>query len=332
VPFKHRQRKVEKVKDMKKEKNYQEEYVMLSGIRHYLLHYRAKPEAPVFLFIHGGPGQSEAFLAYIVEEYAGRNYNIVYYDQRGSGKTYLKNKKERPNTEILKQDLLEIVQYLKKVYKKEKIGILGHSWGSVLGSMFALEHPEHTLMYIGCGQVVNIMENERVGFSKLKAAVTKSGNQKDRKKLARIGKYPVNHFDRKVYRKMGMVRSLQAKYKLAAAFDKKMFKIIFRSPIMGMRDLLPFMTGMVVNMQVMKELMAFDLKAWGVSYQVPVYYVLGEKDQQTPVEIGTAYFREIEAPDKKLYTIRNAGHLAMLDNVTDYRNAVCNIAARFADT
>ena len=42
---------------MKREKKYQEEYVMISGIRHYLLHYRTKPEAPVLLFIHGGPGQ-----------------------------------------------------------------------------------------------------------------------------------------------------------------------------------------------------------------------------------------------------------------------------------
>jgi len=313
---------------MKKEKNYQEEYVILSGIKHYLLHYRTKPEDPVLLFIHGGPGQSETFLAYIVEEFADRNYNIVYYDQRGSGKTYLKNKKERPDTEILKQDLLEIVQYLKKVYQKEKIGLIGHSWGSVLGSMFALEHPEHTLMYIGCGQVVNLMENERVGFLKLKDAVIKSGNQRDLRKLEKIGEYPVSYFGMKECRKMGMVRDLQAKYKLAAAFDKSMVKVIFRSPTIGIKDLLPFLTGMMVNMQVMKELMAFDLKAWGIGYQVPVYYVLGEKDQQTPVEIGIAYFDEIEAPDKKLYLIRDAGHLTMLDNVTDYRKAVCDIVAR----
>ena len=313
---------------MKREKKYQEEYVMISGIRHYLLHYRTKPEAPVLLFIHGGPGQSESALAYLVEEYSERNYNIVYYDQRGSGKTYLKNKKARPNTEMLKQDLLEIVQYLKRTYNKEKIGILGHSWGSVLGSMFALEHPEHTLMYIGCGQVVNLMENEQVGFAKLKDAVAKSKNQKDLKKLEKIGEYPVNYFDMNVYRKMGMVRGLQAKYGLAVSFDKKMFKVISKSPIMGIRDFLPLLTGMIVNMQVMKELMAFDLKAWGVSYQVPVYYVLGEKDQQTPVEIGIRYFNEIEAPDKELYQIRNAGHLTMLDNVTDYRKAVCDIVSK----
>lgn len=310
---------------MKKEKNYQEEYVSLSGIRHYLLHYPAKPEDPVLLFIHGGPGQSEAGLAYTVEAYSMRNYNIVYYDQRGAGKTYLKNKKARPDTALLKQDLLELVLYLKKRYHKEKIGILGHSWGSVLGSMFALEHPEHTLLYIGCGQVVNLMENERTGYAKLKEAIEKAGDRKDLRKLAQIGEYPVSDFDMAVCRKMGMVRKLQGKYKLAASFDKNMIKLIRQSPIMGIRDLLPLVTGMMVNMQVMKELMVFDLRAHGLCYQVPVYYVLGELDQQTPIEISMQYFNEMKAPDKKLYLISNAGHLTMIDNMDEYRRAVVEI-------
>ena len=182
---------------MKRAKNYEEEYVNINGIEHYLLHYKTKKEAPVLIFLHGGPGQSEAMIAYIVEEYANRNYNIVYYDQRGAGKTYLKNKKARPDTETLKADLLEIVLYVKKVYQKDKVGILGHSWGSVLGSMFALEHPEHTLCYIGCGQVVNLMENERVGYLKLKEAIEQSGNEKDRKKLEKIGEYPDAHVFKK---------------------------------------------------------------------------------------------------------------------------------------
>lgn len=313
---------------MRKTKMFNEEYVTINGVEHYLLHYKTKKEAPVLIFIHGGPGQSEAMIAYIVEEYTSRNYNIVYYDQRGAGKTYLKNKKARPDTEILKEDLLGIVLYVKKAYQKEKVGLIGHSWGSVLGSMFALEHPEHTLCYIGCGLVIDLMENERVGYNKLKDAIEKSGNKKDRKKLEKIGEYPVATFDAATYRKMGKIRSLQGKYHLAAKFDKNMIRMFRKSPIMGMGDIFPFIASMVVNMQVMKELMSFDLKSKGVEYQVPMYYVLGENDQQTPIEISIAYFNEIEAPDKKLYLIKNAGHAAMIDNLNDYRAAICEIVDR----
>ena len=312
---------------MRKTINYEEEYVTINGVEHYLLHYKTEQEAPVFIFIHGGPGQSEAMMAYIVEEYASRNYNIVYYDQRGAGKTYLRNKKARPDTEILKKDLLEIVLYVKKAYQKDKVGIIGHSWGSVLGSMFALDHPEHLSCYIGCGQVINLIENERVGYNKLKEAIEQSGNQGDKKKLEKIGEYPVvDTFDMNVMRKMGKVRNLQGKYHLAATFDKSMIKMFMNSPIMGIKDIFPFIASMMVNMQVMKELMSFDLRGKGVEYQVPVYYVLGENDQQTPIELSMTYFNEIIAPDKKLYLIKNAGHAAMIDNPDDYRKAVYEIA------
>lgn len=310
---------------MKTDRTYTEEYVSLAGIDHYLLHYKSKPEDPVILFIHGGPGQTESFFAHVVEEYTERNYNIVYYDQRGAGKTWLRNRKSKPDTAILKDDLLEIVKYVKELYGKEKIAILGHSWGSVLGSMFALEHPEHTLCYIGCGQVIDIMENERTGYAILKDAVEKSGNAKDIRKLEKIGEYPVDYFDMNVYRKMGQIRSLQGKYGLAQDFSKTVIKLWRESPVMGVKDLLPFMTGMMVNMQVMKELMAFDLRKEGSSYQVPVYYVLGEKDSQTPIEISMKYFEELKAPEKKLYLIPNAGHAPMIDNVEAYRSAVGEI-------
>ena len=310
---------------MKTGQTYTEEYVSIAGIDHYLLHYKSKPEDPVILFIHGGPGQTESFFAHVVEEYAERNYNIVYYDQRGAGKTWLRNKKSKPDTAILKSDLLEIVLYLKKEYGKNKIAILGHSWGSVLGSMFALEHPEHTLCYIGCGQVIDIMENERTGYTILKDAVEKSGNAKDIRKLHKIGEYPVDHFDMNVYRKMGQIRSLQGKYGLAQDFSRTVIKLWRESPVMGMKDLIPFFTGMMVNKQVMGELMTFDLKKKENRYQVPVYYVLGEKDCQTPVEISIRYFEGLEAPAKKLYMISDAGHAPMIDNVEEYRRAVCEI-------
>lgn len=295
-----------------------------------MLHYRSKKEEPVILFIHGGPGTTEAMMAYLVEEYEERNYNIVYYDQWGTGKTYLKNRKAKPNTELLKDDLLEIVLYLKQRYQKEKIGILGHSWGSVLGSMFALEHPEHTLCYIGCGQVIDFIENETVGYLKVKEAIEDAGSIKDKKKLEKIGNYPSHQFDMESFRKMGQVRKLQEKYHLAAGVDKNMLQIIKNSPIMGIKDMWPLMVGMMFNLQLMEELMSFDLKTIGQKYEVPVYYILGENDQQTPIEISMRYYNEIKAPDKGLYLIKNAGHITMLDNMTDYRKALCDVIKKVA--
>ncbi len=142
----------------------------------------------------------------------------------------------------------------------------------------------------------------------------------------KIGEYPeAGAFDMKYFRKMGQVRKLQGKYHLAMDMDMDMIKMFLHCPVMGAADILPFLTGLLLNMQVMRELTSYDLRDKGRQYQVPVYYVLGENDQQTPVEIATSYFGEITAPEKNLYLIKNAGHLTMLDNMDDYRTAICEI-------
>lgn len=106
--------------------------------------------------------------------------------------------------------------------------------------------------------------------------------------------------------------------------------IILKSPIIRMKDILPFMVGILINQQVMKELMSFDLREKGSNYQVPVFYGLGEEDQQTPIELEKQYFHEIKAPVKKLYVIEKAGHLAMIDNVIEYRKVICKIVNQMA--
>lgn len=111
--------------------------------------------------------------------------------------------------------------------------------------------------------------------------------------MEKIGKYPADIFDMEMFRKLGQVRKLQEKYHLAAGVDKKMIQITMKSPIMGIKDLWPLMIGMMVNMQLMKDLISFDLRVCGFKYQVPVYYILGENDQQTPIEISMKYFDEI---------------------------------------
>lgn len=305
---------------------YQEEYAKINGIEEYLLHYQSKPEDPVLLFIHGGPGTSESAMAYIVETYEERNYNIVYYDQRGAGKTYLKNKKAKGTLKNLQEDLLQTVLYLKKKYKKDKIGIVGHSWGTVLGSLFAMEHPEHVLFYMGCGQLVDTRENERVGYAKLVAAIEQAGDEKDKKQLEKIGTYPEEgEFNKEFFRKMGQVRSLQGKYQLAVKADKGLIQMLRKSPVIGLRDLPTFLFGALLNVHLMNEVMGFNLYQHGSSYQVPVYYVLGENDQQTPVEMGEKYYETVEAPQKQLYIIKNAGHAPMVDNTKDYRRVLCEI-------
>ena len=58
----------------------------------------------------------------------------------------------------------------------------------------------------------------------------------------------------------------------------------------------------------------YDAHNYGTEYQVPVYYIQGENDWQTPCSLAKVFFDEISAPHKKFFTIPNAGHVANRDN------------------
>lgn len=197
---------------------YWEEYVRINGIWEYLLHYPAAHEAPVFLHIHGGPGAPASIFAYRVEAFA-RSYTIVYYDQRGAGKTLRKNPFAKLSMELLQQDLLETVLHVKRAYGKDKIGIIGHSWGSVLGSAFALEYPEHVSCYIGCGQMYCFRENEERDYGFLREAVSQNGDPKADRALRRLDRYPAERCSLNALLDVTRMRVLQGRFGLAMTMD-----------------------------------------------------------------------------------------------------------------
>ena len=63
------------------------EYIEVNGISQYVLHYPAGKGHPVVLHVHGGPGAPDSVFSYEVEQ-KPRRYSSVYYDQRGSGRTF----------------------------------------------------------------------------------------------------------------------------------------------------------------------------------------------------------------------------------------------------
>ena len=86
---------------------------------------------------------------------------IINYDQRGCGRTYFANNcNANSNIDLFVDDLNKIVEYVKERFGKEKVIIAGHSWGTVIGSIYIQKHPENVICYIGISQITNLYENK----------------------------------------------------------------------------------------------------------------------------------------------------------------------------
>lgn len=313
------------MKNRSKKLIYTEEYVSINGINQYLFHSGTKYDNPVMLFLHGGPGSAESLFAHIFQEKWEDIFTVVHWDQRGAGKTLTNNPDKYPTIDLMLKDLFEIIQYLKKKYNKQKIIILGHSWGSVLGSTFIKQYSEEVAYYIGVGQVISMLENERVGYEKVKELILQANDKKSLKKLKLLGDYPGDKFDINCLKKCMKIRRLQGKYNLAIKMNISICISVFKSPIFKLSDILALIKGLKANEELLEFLGSFDLKSECEEYKVPIYYILGGNDWQTPYVIAKEYFNRINAPYKNFYLIPDAGHMTMLDQPNLFFDALLEI-------
>src|ERR1700722_2298489 len=149
---------------------------------------------PILLFIHGGPGVAFIPLAGAFQGTWEKHFTVVQWDQRGAGKTYETNDKELQrrtmNVAQMEQDTVEVVNYLRTRFKREKIFVVGHSWGSMLGLWLAHEHPEMIYAFVGTGQAVSMQQNEAAGYRIVLQAAHSRANEQAIKELESIAPYP----------------------------------------------------------------------------------------------------------------------------------------------
>ena len=275
--------------------------------------------------MHGGPGQATSNLAYLTDKDI-TTHTMVYYDQRGAGKTLLKNwrSKKEITLELLLEDLHEIVAFIKAKYKKDKVALLGHSWGSLLGTEYIKKYPEDILCYISVGQMVNTIAGEKAGFDELMRRVNQN-DQKLMKKIHQLGNYPFNLDKENRMKQMIKVRNLQAKHGIGTNV-KEMFKVFIKSPIFTPLDFVAMFVGTFKNKRLEEVDFSYDTSDFK-HYQIPIYYVLGENDWQVPSVVAAAYHESLSAPKKAIFWIKNAGHVPSLENTKDFNQAISEILA-----
>ena len=111
-------------------------YKQVNGISHF---YRIVGTGEPFVFLHGGPGMWHDELVPSFFEFA-QNHQCIYYDQRGNGKSLMENIDESNFTTDL---LVEDLEALRKEFTIEKMNIIGHSWGGLLGMYYASKYPQN---------------------------------------------------------------------------------------------------------------------------------------------------------------------------------------------
>jgi proline iminopeptidase len=289
--------------------------VDIGGIKQWISvrgHDRANP---MLLVVHGGPGDPEMPYSWYYQTPLEEYFTVVQWDQRGCGKTAATNDAKVVNPTIsierLAADGEEVVAYLRQAYGQEKIFVLGHSWGSVIGLTVAHKHPEWLHAYIGMGQVIYMRENERLSYDFVLEQARKRNNTVALEKLIALAPYAgPNNFPRfdqliiqrnwlRVFGGMSWTRKhilyLQGLSKLSPDYTDE----DLRATSADAGIIWPMLAG--VDFRAIRQLAC------------PTFIFAGRHDYATPSVLADLWLKALVAPSKQLFWFENSGHYIQLD-------------------
>lgn len=304
-------------------------YVTLGGIRQYIQIRGEDVRNPVILFLHGGPGNPTSCLSYHYQKHLEKDYTLVNWDQRGCGRTYYESHgKDSPITpKQLLDDLDLLVDYLRTRFETDKLILLGYSWGTVLGVLYAKLHPEKLFCYLSVCQCVHILSGSVYAAAQTAARARLGGDTARAERLERQIKEfceRKEQFSKSGFMAYTRLRDATCAYKKSATC-KPLAAYIHTgllSPDCGWRDLrwklrqllLPHAYFAHQSPLISYLSMEFDLRRLPPDFRVPMYFLTSEDDRICPADMIEAYFRKVSAPDKRFLRLDTGTHTLFFDH------------------
>lgn len=290
------------------------EVVTLGGAPQHIRIRGTREDNPVLLFLHGGPGVCDRH--WVLEHQSGLAdvCTLVCYDQRGAGKSYTARQAKQPMTlDQVVEDVRQLTEWLCERFGQDRIYIEGHSWGSILGTLFVSRHPEHVAAYIGQGQFVEGEENERLSYDFVVAEAERRGDERAQRELARIGA-PVNgryrSMDDMMVQRNYLTKFGGGEYRHEGGNIYTDIALpILRSPEYTFMDLLRYARGSMYCLNALwDQVVALNFFESVQRLAVPVYITQGDHDQNTPTPIARRWFDALEAPYKEWIAFHESAH------------------------
>jgi pimeloyl-ACP methyl ester carboxylesterase len=300
----------------------EEKFVLIGGIEQWITIKGANLSNPVILFVLGGRGSVLSPYSEVIFNEWENDFILVNWDQRGAGRTFGRNAPDEVDEDFWKanplsldemvEDGIEVTEYLIEHLGKQKVILIGTSWGSILGTKMVLKNPDLFYAYIGHSQIVSFNENLKFAHKKAYSLAKNTGDTTTVSKLESLGEPPYSDA-----RDLGqMLRSVK-KYESENASH---------APA-GWWDIMPEYDNEIDNRDRyngddysflyfarhekfgIKPMAAdVDFNKDGTKFTIPVFIIQGEHDILTSKEISKPFFDNIKAPEKEYFLIFDAAH------------------------
>jgi pimeloyl-ACP methyl ester carboxylesterase len=269
---------------------------------------------PIVLFVHGGPASPLTPTLWQFQRPLEEYFTMVTYDQRGAGKTFLETDPATIADTIriarYVDDAIEVAEHLRQRYKKQKLILMGHSWGSIVGMHAALKRPDLFFAYVGIGQAINVRDNERISYEYGLEQAKRHNNKDAVKELEAIAPYPGDGI---ITRERIIAARKWAQHYGGLSAYRETSRYFFRAPLLSPEytaaDVCAIDNGNLFTLdRIMPEFQAVDFKPVR-SFPIPVVMLMGRHDYTTPQQPTAEWLAKVSAPYKQGIWFEHSSHM-----------------------
>ena len=298
----------------------------IGGMTQWLLIRGQDRSAPVLLWLHGGPGAAQMPLAHATTRALERDFVVVHWDQRGAGRSNPMGFDPATMTlEQFLQDAHAVTRHLQARLGGERILVLGHSWGTMLGARLVARWPGDFAAYIGVGQQVSTARGVAVTLDRLAPLIRAGGSAADLRWLESAT--PEALLDHAAY--VAMMQMLDRYGGGMNVPTWRLAALLIRAPEYSLSDLRRWLEGANRGSGPMwPDYRARDLIANVPVMPVPMLLISGARDLNTPVELATEWFDWVDAPQGKHHEVfATSAHAPFLTEAERFTDTLRSFAA-----
>jgi pimeloyl-ACP methyl ester carboxylesterase len=206
--------------------------------------------------------------------------------------------------------------------QKTKVAIFGHSWGSVLGPLYAAHFPEKVGAYVGSGQIGDWAAAEAATYAFALAEAERLGKRRAAEKLRAIG--PPPHTAQSLWTQRTVLSRLEGRMRPRALWTFARAALSGRES--SILDLPGALRGFRFSLDAMwAEVSHLSLIQLAPALQMPVFFFLGRNDHWVPVETSLAWIDALTSTSKELVWFEQSGHEPFMDEPAKFNAAMAKL-------
>lgn len=269
---------------------------------------------PVLLYLGiGGPGAGGFPATFTSLSSLEDDFVVVNWDQPGTGKSYDAVDITTINTQLFVDDAAAITNLMRKRFHQDKVYVFGLSWGTILGIKLIQQHPELYHAYVGNGQMVNTVENDRFGYNLAIKIATDTGDVELVNALKQNGAPPYNGEGMAL--KYALYNNVLFEYMNSPRLELVLLLVPQFAKEYGFIDRINFGRGLYESFTVLyPQLTDLDFTKQAAKLKVPIYFLVGKNDVNAVASIVEEYYSKLDAPKKEIIWSQ-AGHGATADEI-----------------